>query len=157
MNRLTLRSICAVVCLRAMLSLILAGSPLLIVSCSRPSETAVDPGRPETVRAGQPRGERDFKQRQIAFLNRIREADPEHRVIDHALLNKQNELGVILARTVEMNRIPDLMRSLLTQMAHEFPQQDLTVIAYASANPPLKIGTARFDAGRREMNYYPEH
>ena len=56
------------------------------------------------------------------------------------MLNDQNELGLILDRSVEMNRMPDLMRSLLTQMAREFPEQDLTVIVYTPSNPPLKVG-----------------
>jgi hypothetical protein len=55
-----------------------------------------------------------------------------------------------------MDRIPDLMRMMLTEMAREFPGQDLTVLAYAPSNPPRKIGTARLDGRTREMNYVPE-
>ena len=98
----------------------------------------------------------DFKQKQLAFLNRIREADPQQRTIDRALLNEQNELGLILDRSVELQHIPDLMRAMLTQMAREFPNQDLTVLAYAPSNPPRKIGTAHLDARTRAMSYVPE-
>jgi hypothetical protein len=98
---------------------------------------------------------RDLKQRQAEFLNRIRAADPEHRTIDRAMLNEQNELGLILDRTVEMDRVPDLMRSILMQMAPEFPGQDLTVLAYTPSNPPHKIGTARLNAQTRDMTYTP--
>jgi hypothetical protein len=56
-----------------------------------------------------------------------------------------------------MNRIPELMRTMLTQMAREFPDQDLTVLAYAPSNPPRKIGTARLDGRTREMSYVPEN
>ncbi|MGA8655110.1 MAG: hypothetical protein WB586_03105 [Chthoniobacterales bacterium] len=98
----------------------------------------------------------NLKQRQIEFLNRIRRADPERRTIDRAVFNPQNELALILARGVEMDKIPPLMRSILTQMAREFPGQDLTVIAYAPANPPLKIGTGRFNARTRDMTYTRE-
>ena len=73
------------------------------------------------------------------------------------MLNEQNELGLILDRNVEMNRIPDLMRTFLTQMASEFPEQDLTVIAYTPSNPPLKVGTAHLDSRTKEMNYLPEY
>lgn len=97
----------------------------------------------------------NLKQRQADFLNRIRAADPDHRTIDHAMLNEQNELGLILDRTVEMDRVPDLMRSILTQMAREFRGQDLTVLAYTPSNPPHKIGTARFNAQTRDMTYTP--
>ena len=49
------------------------------------------------------------------------------------------------------------MRTLLTQMAREFPEQDLTVIAYTPSNPPLKVGTAHLDSRTKEMNYLPEY
>ena len=97
----------------------------------------------------------DLKQRQADFLNRIRAADPDHRTIDRAMLNEQNELGLILDRTVEMGKVPELMRTILGQMAREFPGQDLTILAYTPSNPPHKIGTARLDAQTREMNYTP--
>ena len=97
----------------------------------------------------------DLKQRQVDFLNRIRAADSDHRTIDRAMLNEQNELGLILDRTVEMGKVPELMRTILGQMAREFPGQDLTILAYTPSNPPHKIGTARLDAQTREMNYTP--
>jgi hypothetical protein len=100
--------------------------------------------------------EGDLKQRQIAFLNRIRKADPEHQTIERAVFNEQNELGLILNRTVEMDKIPALMRSMLVQMARAFPGQDLTIFAYTPSNPPRKIGTARLNARTRDMTYTPE-
>ena len=112
-------------------------------------DTAADPGKPTTDRTS-------LKQRQAAFLNRIRAADPQQTTIDRALLNEQNELGLILDRRVEMDKIPDLMRTMLTQMAREFPGEDLTVIAYAPSEPPRKIGTARLDARTRNMTYDAE-
>src|SRR5947208_1848490 len=97
----------------------------------------------------------DVKQRQADFLNRIRAADPDHGTIDRAMLNEENELGLILDRTVEMDKIPELMRTILGQMAREFPGQDLTIVAYTPSNPPHKIGTARLDTQTREINYTP--
>ncbi len=99
---------------------------------------------------------RELRQREADFLNRIRASDPQQRTIDRALLNEQNELGLILDRSVEMDKIPALMRSILTEMAREFPGQDLTVIAYTPSEPPRKIGTARLDAQSREMSYTAE-
>jgi hypothetical protein len=97
----------------------------------------------------------NLKKRQADFLNRIREADPQHQTIDRAVLNEQNELGLILDRTVEMDKVPDLMRTILGQMAREFPGQDLTVLAYTPSNPPHKIGTAKLNAQTRDMTYTP--
>ena len=89
------------------------------------------------------------------FLNRIRTADPQFQTIQKAVLNEQNELGIILNRNVDMETIPKLMRSLLAQMAKEFPGQDLNVIAYTPTDPPMKIGTGHLNARTREMSYTP--
>jgi hypothetical protein len=127
----------------------------LISSDASPSPGTRPAGALERHTAFQVQGG-NLKQRQIEFLNRIRRADPERRTIERAVFNPQNELALILARGVEMDKIPPLMRSILTQMAREFPGQDLTVIAYAPANPPLKIGTGRFNARTRDMTYTRE-
>jgi len=100
--------------------------------------------------------ESNLKQRQIEFLNRIRKADPQHQTIERAVFNEQNDLGLILNRSVEMDKIPALMRSMLVQMARAFPGRDLTILAYAPSNPPRKIGTARLNARTRDMSYTPE-
>jgi len=150
-------AICRAIGPTGMATMIVGGSLLFVGACSRRSEPAVSPPQAQQSPASQPITEPEFKQRQIAFLNRIRDADPQQRVIDRAMLNQQNELGLILDRSVEMNRIPDLMRALLTQMAREFPEQDLTVIAYTPSSPPQKVGTAHLDSRTKEMNYLPEY
>lgn len=131
----------------------LAGALFVLAGCDAPPPPNVSPVEPRTEQRANPE---DLKQRQMAFLNRIREADPNARTIDRALLNEQNELGLVLDRTVEMDKIPALMRTMLGQMAHEFPGQDLTIIAYTPSDPPHKIGTARLDARTRDMTYTPE-
>jgi hypothetical protein len=137
---------------------IVGSSLLLLGACEKPSSQGLaSPSSAEQNRASQPTSGLQFKQRQVTFLNRIRDADPQRQVIDRAMLNEQNELGLILDRTVEMNRIPDLMRTMLTQMASEFPGQDLTVIAYTPSNPPRKVGTAYLDSRTKQMNYVPEY
>ena len=93
------------------------------------------------------------RERQAAFLQRIRSSDPQFQTIDRALFNERNELGVVLNRGVEMDAIPQLMRSLLTQMAREFPGQDLTVLAYAPTEPPQRLGVARLDARTGQMTF----
>jgi hypothetical protein len=95
------------------------------------------------------------RQRQAAFLHRIRQADPHYQTIDKAVFNEQNELGVILNRHADMDAVRPLMRTLLTQMAKAFPSQNLTVIAYAPTQPPMLIGTAKLNARTRQMTYTP--
>jgi hypothetical protein len=130
----------------------------LLASCDmRESISSSNAPPVEQNRVAQPDARKDFKQQQLAFLNRIREADPQQRTIERAMLNEQNELGLILDRNVEMNRIPDLMRMMLTEMAREFPGQDLTVIAYTPSNPPCKVGTAYLNSRTKEMNYVPQY
>ena len=135
--------------------------------CDVPSPTTPSQEVPPRTQPAPEQRERDLPQRsqveggelrarQLAFLNRIREADPQQRTIERALLNEQNELGLILDRSVEMDKIPNLMRTMLAQMAKEFPGEDLTVIAYTPSNPPHKIGTARLNAQTRDMVYTPE-
>ena len=96
-----------------------------------------------------------LRQRQIVFLHRIRQADPRYQTIEKAVLNEQNELGVILNRHVEMEAVRPLMKTLLTQMAKAFPGQNLTVITYAPTQPPMPMGTARLNARTRQMTYTP--
>jgi hypothetical protein len=91
----------------------------------------------------------------LSFLQEIREADPQYQTIQRAVMNEQNELGIVLSRSVAMDDIPKLMKSLLGRMAKEFPGQDLTIVAYAPSNPPMKIGTGRLDARSRDMTYTP--
>jgi hypothetical protein len=56
-----------------------------------------------------------------------------------------------------MDKIPALMKTMLTQMAREFPDQNLVIIAYAPSSPPRKVGTARLDARTRDLTYTPEN
>jgi hypothetical protein len=102
------------------------------------------------------RTDRQYDETQKArFLKAIRDADPQERTIQRALMNEEGELGLILNRNVATDDIPRLMKSMLKRMASEFPGQDLTIVAYAPSDPPLKIGTARLDAASREMTYTP--
>ncbi len=87
----------------------------LFVSCDvAPAPTASTP--PEATQPMNPNpAQSNLKTRQVEFLNRIRAADPQQTTIDRALLNEQNELGLILDRRVDMDKIPELMRAMLTQ------------------------------------------
>ena len=137
---------------------VIVGCLWLFASCdTRQSISSTNAPPVEQNRVARPDARQDFKQQQLAFLNRIREADPQQRTIERAMLNEQNELGLILDGNVGMDRIPDLMRMMLTEMAREFPDQDLTVLAYTPSDPPRKIGIAHLDARTKEMTYTPEH
>ena len=130
------------------------GVCLTLAGCERPVPVASGPSvppAPGTMTAGG--GDRAG---QAAFLNEIRQADPNFQTIERALLNEQNELGLILDRSVELEKIPALMKLMLTKMAAQFPGQDLTVVAYTPSTPPRKVGTARLNARTRDMTYTPE-
>jgi len=130
----------------------------IVLLCVGWGPTVADPfGVPSlpTVQARSTGPASDLRQRQVEFLHRLRHADPRYQTIDKAVLNEQNELGVILNRQVEMDAVRPLMRTLLTQMARAFPGHDLTVIAYAPTQPPMQIGTARLQARTRKMTYTP--
>src|SRR3954464_13504523 len=43
--------------------------------------------------------------RQVEFLNRVRQSDPQYQTIEKAILNENNELGLILSRNVELDSI----------------------------------------------------
>jgi hypothetical protein len=128
---------------------------LLVIGCgpqgSAPQrETGQSSSRSVVVSEPARRNDRDEK---VRFLNSIREADPQYQTIQRAVMNDRDELGIVLSRNVAMDDIPKLMQSLLKRMASEFPGQDLTVVAYALSDPPMKIGRARLDASTREMTY----
>ena len=146
--------------LATLASISLLGGSLFLAGCDAP--VSPPPATPsEQVTRESPRSQPlehqplAGRQRQMEFLNRIRRADPKGSTIERALLNEQNELGLILNRSVPMAKIPELMRSILTQMAREFPRQDLTVIAYTPSNPPHKIGIAHLNAQTADMTYTP--
>jgi hypothetical protein len=130
---------------------------LFISSCSPPVDepqgAAAPPSDYQVGRGSSASTMGTQREHQAAFLQRIRNSDPQFRAIERAVFNERNELGVVLDRTVEMDSVPQLMRSLLTQMAREFPGQDLTILAYAPADPPMRLGVARLDARTRQMTY----
>jgi hypothetical protein len=141
--------------LRRVVGLWTVGVTLLGVSGDPTGAVAYGAPSPLPLQAQELGPPSQLRQRQVAFLHRLREADPRYQTIDKAVLNAQNELGVILDRRVELEAVQPLMRTLLTQMAKAFPGQDLLVIAYAPSEPPLKIGTAQFNARTRQMTYTP--
>jgi hypothetical protein len=130
---------------------------LLMTGCGPASDDSQPRGASEPAVSRSSGAGSGQKQLQAEFLNRIRQSDPKYQTIEKAVLNENNELGLILSRSVEMDSIPALMQTMLVQMNKEFPGQDIKVIAYAPTQPPRRIGTARLDASTRDMTYTPEH
>jgi hypothetical protein len=93
--------------------------------------------------------------RQVIVLNRLAKQDPGHLSIDRATITDQNDVGVNLNKNVEMDKVPDLMRSIVDKLGQEFPEEDLTIAAYAS-DPPHRVGKAHRDAKTKETSYTPE-
>jgi hypothetical protein len=145
---------CLRLCFRASLFCCAIWIGLRACAASPPSASPLSGAFEQRVAATQS-DQGTLKQRQAAFLIRIRKADPERRTIDRAVFNDRNDLGLILNRSVELDKIPALMRSMLTQMARAFPGLDLTILAYSPSNPPRKIGTAQLNARTRDMTYTP--
>jgi hypothetical protein len=79
--------------MRYWLTSVTMGCLRLLASCDARQSISSSNGPPaEQNRVAQPDARQDFKQKQLAFLNRIREADPQQRTINRAMLNEQNEL-----------------------------------------------------------------
>lgn len=133
----------------------LLGCAVFITGCG-PGGGSAGGSDPQTVQTYGSGAGLSLRQRQADFLNRIRQSDPSFQTIQRAVLNDQYALGLILNRDVQLDSIPQLMRAMLTRMAQEFPGQDLTVIAYAPTQPPMRIGTAHLDSRTRQMTYTPE-
>ena len=93
--------------------------------------------------------------RQVIVLNRLAKQDPAHLSIDRATITDQNDVGVNLSKNVEMDKVPDLMRSIADKLGQEFPEEDLTIAAYAS-DPPHRVGKVHRDAKTKETSYTPE-
>jgi hypothetical protein len=139
------------------LSAILLCATLLAFGCSRPAPTRGPSGDSSELLSpgGNRAGTVAAETRKAEFLNRIRSADPRQQTIERALLNEQNELGLVLTRQTDLAEVPKLMRTMLAELDRAFPGQDHTVIAYAPTTPPRTIGTARLNARTREMTYTP--
>ena len=137
-----------------LLTLLLAGS-LGWFGCSRTKEATA----PATPTEQQKHAERaaevpETVQRHWTFLNRLRQNDPFD-VIDRTMVDEQNQLGVVLNSSVTPDKVPDLMKQVMKKMAAEFPDQDLTLSAYAPSNPLRKFGTIHLDGKSGEAVYTP--
>lgn len=134
---------------------------LLLGGCgkSEPLRARSDVGersaQAENPLSPEPPNSASVAQRRADFLNRIRAADSQKAVIERAVINDKNELGLIISRQTQLDEVPKILKSMLVQMNQAFPGQDLNAIAYTPTNPPRTIGTAHLDIRTRDMTYQP--
>ena len=135
---------------------ILGVALLSMAACHKP-KPATQPATPseEQKRAARAAEAPESVRRHWSYLNRIRQADSLNSTIDRTLLNDQNELGVVLFPSVTPDKVSALLRQVMTQMAQEFPKEDVTLSAYTSSRQPRKIGTAHLNGRTGETIYTP--
>jgi len=140
-------------------ALVFVAATALLSGCGRETRQATyEDGRSDAVRlsaGSSPSAGSTHDARRAELLNRIRAADPQQATVQRALLNENNELGLVLNRQTNLDDVPKLMKAMLAEMDKAFPGQDHTVIAYTPTNPPRTIGTARLNARTRDMTYTP--
>ena len=100
--------------------MLLVAAILSLAACHRSTPTAESP----TPSTQEQRAERaadlsESTQRHWTFLNRIRQ--------DDALLNEENQLGVVLFSSVKPEQVSAVMDKVMSEMAREFPHEDVTL------------------------------
>jgi hypothetical protein len=137
---------------------LLASGLLCLAACQRQKREAGAP--PSPIEGQSPRESAaqvpESRQRQWDHLNRIRQNDNLNSSIARTLLNDQNQLGVVLYSSVTLDKVPALMRTVMTEMAQEFPHEDVTLVVYAASTPPREIGTAQLNGQTGETIYTPK-
>jgi hypothetical protein len=106
---------------------------------------------PRTLRM-QSSGDPDLDAR-MAFLTRIRNADPDYRFVLIACL-KGDELNLLLSRFVTSDEIPVLVRGLLELLRKDLPGRDLGVVAFRPVVPLTEAGVARFNVATGQSTYW---
>ena len=139
------------------MKLLLAIAFLSLAACNRSQTEA--PATP-TVSAQQTKARQAAQapaatRQHWTFLNQIRQDDALSGSIHRTLLNEQQEIGVVLYASVKPEAVEGLMRWVLTEMAHKFPHEEITIAVYMTANPPRKIGVAHLDGKTETPTYTP--
>lgn len=135
---------------------VLAAGLFCLAACHRTNPAAESPTPSEQqVRAERDAQAPDEMQKQWTYLNRIRQSDAFNTSIDRTMLDDQNHLGIVLFSSVTPDKVPALMRQVMTEIAQEFPREDLTLDVYQSATPPRKMGNAHLDGQTGQVTYTP--
>jgi hypothetical protein len=88
------------------------------------------------------------------YLNRMRQSDA-YSGIDRTRVDKENQLGVVLAANLTPSQVESTMKKAMESLARKFPNADMTLDAYAPSEPLRKLGTARFNAQSGQVAYAP--
>jgi hypothetical protein len=59
---------------------------------------------------------------------------------------EETELAIVLNPNLDLKDVPDVMRDVVTDLAHQFPGTTFVAVAYMPTNPPRRVCSARFDA-----------
>jgi hypothetical protein len=134
------------------------GAALLSMAACHKTKPASETATPSERQAGAAQAAEapESIQQQWTYLNRIRQSDALNSAIDRTMLDEQKHLGVVLSSSVTPDKVPALMRTMMTEMAKEFPRENVTLNVYVSANPLRKMGTAHLDGQTGEVTYIPE-
>jgi len=124
---------------------------LAVSSCQRQLSERED----RALRAKREAAASESTRQQLAYLDRIRQRDPFNSSIERTLLTEQSEPGLVLSTSITSEKVPAFMNDLMKEMAQKFPGQDVTLIVFASASPPRKIGTAHLNGQTGESTYAP--
>lgn len=124
------------------------------VAChkQKPASETATPSE-QQVRAARAAEVPESIQEKWTHLNRIRQN--ESLSIERTLVNEQNQLGIVFDATVAPDKVEGLMQKVMTEMAHEFPQEDIDVTAYHSSNPPRPLGIAHVNGQSGQITFTP--
>ena len=86
------------------------------------------------------------------YLNRIRQADG-YDAIDRTRVDDQNQLGVVLTANLKPDQVEAVVKKTLEALAKKFPGEDMTIEAYAPAQPLRKLGAAHYSAQTGQVTY----
>ncbi len=135
------------------LGLVSLGAP----GCNRTEETVSSP----TPSIQQQRAQRAAEvpqpiQERWDYLDRIRQSDA-YDAIDRTRVDNQNRLGVVVAANLKPDQIEAVVKKALEALAKKFPNEDMSLDAYAPSQPLRKLGSAQYDAQTKEVTYTPVH
>ena len=130
---------------------LLAIALVLLAGCDRKPEAPVI--SEQTARAMQAAQVSDSTRQHMQFLNQLRQDDALSSAIHRTTLTEEKQIGVVLYSTVKPEAVAGLMRWALTEMAHKFPGEDVSILVFMTATPPQKIGEARLDGKTGEISY----
>lgn|GEM_PF-6379687 len=145
-------------CLRELVRGLVVAASLGMIACGRSGSSGETP-LPPTPSIQQQRAARAAEvpqpiQERWDYLNRMRQADA-YRAIERTRVDEQNQLGVVLAANLKPDQIEAVVRKALEALAKKFPNEDMSLGAYAPGKPLRKLGIANYRAESGQVTYTP--